>query len=176
MPASVLVSKLPRPEIQRLYNQLLAVSARWPKDPIRADQDFHTALKHRVESELGPLLQTEVPATPSAATTTTTSSSAKIPTKVNTATTTTATLKPAGVANSTTKTFDSLTLEQLESDIRAFELLLENSYQTKFPLSDNLLKPKSQPTIYSEIIQRLDAAAINPPKPRNFFQRWFKLF
>ncbi|KAJ1914163.1 hypothetical protein IWQ60_008914 [Tieghemiomyces parasiticus] len=97
-----------------------------------------------------------------------------LPTKATPANATKESTSAVSHPSSSTKTFDALTLEQIEGDIKGFRLLLDNHYKDTNPLTDNLLKPKLGPLFYEDLIQRMDAAAVNPPAPPGFFQRWFR--
>ncbi|KAJ9666018.1 hypothetical protein H2201_003929 [Coniosporium apollinis] len=53
-----------------------------------------------------------------------------------------------------------------ERNINALYSLLDNRYSKKYPVSDSLLKPKSNPTYYDDLIRELEQAP-----DRNWFQR-----
>ncbi|KAJ1960684.1 hypothetical protein IWQ62_004133, partial [Dispira parvispora] len=154
MASKVLVSQLPTGEIRRLFQAFQTHLAKWPRDPLRPDQDFRTAMEHRLNQELGPLLKED-------RITTTTPSPNPAPTTSTTPTST------------SVCTLDQLTLGQAEEDLKALQHLLDNSAKQQYPLSDTMLKPRMQPNYYQDLISELDRIAVEPPKPPGFFQRWF---
>ncbi|KAJ1658720.1 hypothetical protein IWQ61_002078 [Dispira simplex] len=156
MASKVLVSQLPIGEIRRLFQAFQTSLAKWPRDPLRPDQDFRTAMEHRLNQELGPLLNDD-------RTTTKAPSTSPNP---NTLTTPTST---------SVCTLDQLTLGQAEEDLKALQHILDNCAKHQYPLSDTMLKPRMQPNYYQDLIRELDRVAVEPPKPPNFFQRWFRL-
>ncbi|KAJ1977051.1 acetylornithine aminotransferase [Dimargaris verticillata] len=158
MSAKTVVSQLPRPEVERLYKAFLDVVGRWPKDPLRMDQDFATVLSQRIHSELGPLVGEPAPKAVAEAQSTPTPPPATPPT-------------PAPGA----KAFDALSLEQIGQDLHAFQAIVGDKFKQQYPLSESILKPKIAPIYYIDMLEKLDNAATNPPKAPNFFQRWFRL-
>ncbi|KAJ1979767.1 acetylornithine aminotransferase [Dimargaris xerosporica] len=154
--AKTVVPQLPRAEVERLYRAFLDVAGRWPKDPLRMDQDFATVLNQRIHSELGPLVGESAPKAVAEAQSTPTPPPATPPT-------------PAPGA----KALDSLSLEQIEQDLQAFQTIVGDKFKQQ--VGPGILKPKIAPIYYIDMLEKLDNAAINPPKAPNFFQRWFRL-
>jgi cytochrome b pre-mRNA-processing protein 6 len=117
--------------ITKHYNRLLTL---WPKDPLRPDFSFTTALQHRL-SKLQPIQPKEgASKTPF----TSSSPSTAKPTQPT----------PADLPDARTELLN----------INALYSLLENRYSKRYPTSPALLRPQSNPEYYERLMREIEEA------------------
>ncbi|KAL8999648.1 MAG: hypothetical protein Q9169_001608 [Polycauliona sp. 2 TL-2023] len=119
------------------YRHFQRVLAQWPVDVLRPQVSFQDVMRRRIDKQLGPSTPDQT------------------------------TYDPAKESKDTLVTPLKPYDEQAQlNQVNALYSLMENRYAKKYPLSDRLLKPLSNPEYYDNLLKELDEA----PK-RSFFQR-----
>ncbi|KAL8789064.1 MAG: hypothetical protein Q9213_001327 [Squamulea squamosa] len=120
-----------------VYRHFQRALAQWPVDILRPQVSFQDTMRRRIEKQLGPL------------------------------TTDTALYDPSKESEDTLATPLKPNDEQAQLEqANALYSFLENRYSRKYPLSDRLMKPLSNPGHYENLVKELEEA----PK-RSFFGR-----
>ncbi|KAF1956817.1 hypothetical protein CC80DRAFT_548305 [Byssothecium circinans] len=123
--------------IAKHYTRILTL---WPKDPLRPNLPFtRTIEKRSLPFGVQPLTPTD-PSSPSSPPSSTSSSSRP----------------PASAQTVTTTTPPSASTESPQ--INALYSLLENRYSKKYPLSEGVLRPKSNPEHYVRLMEEIERA------------------
>ncbi|KAL8762029.1 MAG: hypothetical protein Q9184_001921 [Pyrenodesmia sp. 2 TL-2023] len=112
-----------------VYRHYQRALAQWPVDVLRPQVSFQDVMRRRIDKQFGPSK---------------TENSAYDPTKESQDTLATP-LKPRNEA------------EELEQ-VNVLYSFLENRYSKKYPLSDRLMKPLSDPEHYEKIVKELEEA------------------
>ncbi|KAK0516983.1 hypothetical protein JMJ35_000138 [Cladonia borealis] len=120
-----------------IYKHYQRILTQWPVDRLRPEVSFQKIIQHRIDTQLKP------PTTPPQDNVVSNQAQATIPTSVP---------------------FDEQ--GQLEQ-VNVLYSLLENRYKKKYPLSEKMMRPASNPDYYDKLVKELDEA---PNRSR--FQSW----
>ncbi|KAF2200981.1 hypothetical protein GQ43DRAFT_463544 [Delitschia confertaspora ATCC 74209] len=134
------------PRIAKHYTRLLSL---WPKDPLRPNLPFTSALEHRIKQfEQNPVTaSTSIPSS--------TSPSAKSSSPAS-KTSTSKSTKAATTPKAPTPIQSPAQSELL--NVNALYSLVENRYSKRYPTSPGLLRPTSNPEYYETLMAEIERA------------------
>ncbi|KAL8912835.1 MAG: hypothetical protein Q9171_002213 [Xanthocarpia ochracea] len=119
------------------YRHFQRVLTQWPVDTLRPQVSFQNAMRRRIDKQLGP------------------------------STTDNTSYDPANESKDTLVTpLEPYNEEEQLEQVNVLYSFIENRYAKKYPLSNRLLKPLSNPEYYENLVKELEEA----PK-RSFFGR-----
>ncbi|CCX09296.1 hypothetical protein FPQ18DRAFT_336129 [Pyronema domesticum] len=123
-----------------LHRQYINLVNHWPIDPLRPTVSFQNMLADRVERYFGTHAQADE-----------TIPTQNTPLRAET-------IAKEGAHEAVAKPVVKFDQALIEKEINVLGNLLEDRFKKAYPVSDTMLKPKSNPEYYEKLLQELDEA------------------